>query len=286
MSEQDQNQQNQTDGQGQSSAQAGSDSGATARQTNGGQASGQAAGQNVQTQTNQQSAQASGQQSAAGQSGNQSQGSAQASQQQTETPGIQAGGYKLSLTEAQRKRLLEDGVLDISEEQYTGGVRQQIETFKRRATTAERRLADIAAAQEDAERKALEEQERYKELYEKERQGRETESAARKDDAIRSRFLLTAQSKGIVDPDVAFVIAKSLPSFASVQFDSEGKVTGIDEVVETLVKEKPYLVSQQQQPKPQSVGAASNPAQQSPPPPKNLAEAGDRLEQALRTGVT
>ncbi len=195
--------------------------------------------------------------------------------------------YKLSLTEAQRKRLLDDGVLEISEEQYTGGVRQQIETFKRRATTAERRLADIAAAQEEAERKALEEQERYKELYEKERQARETESAARKDDAVRSRFLLTAQSKGIVDPDVAFVIAKSLPAFASVQFDSEGKVTGIDEVVETLVKEKPYLVSQpQQQPKPQSVGAASNPAQQSPPPPKNLAEAGDRLEQALRTGVT
>ena len=56
--------------------------------------------------------------------------------------------------------------------------------------------------------------------------------------------------------------------------------------VEKLVKEKPYLVSQQQQPKPQSVGAASNPAQQSPPAPKNLAEAGDRLEQALRTGVT
>ena len=100
-------------------------------------------------------------------------------------------------------------------------------------------------------------------------------------------FLLAAQSKGIVDPDVAFLIARALPGFTAVQVDDEGKVTGIDEVVETLVKEKPYLVSQpQQQPKPQSVGAASNPAQQSPPPPKNLAEAGDRLEQALRTGVT
>jgi hypothetical protein len=130
------------------------------------------------------------------------------------------------------------------------------------------------------------EQERFKELYEKERQAREKETSGRKDDAIRARFLLAAQSKGIVDPDVAFIIARSLPPFGAVQVDDEGKVTGIDEVVETLVKEKPYLVSQPQQQKPQSVGAASNPAQQSPPPPKNLAEAGDRLEQALRTGVT
>ena len=296
MNEQDQQDQpNQTEGQDQSGAQAGSDSGAAAGQTTGGQASSQAAGQNVQKQTNQAGTQTGGQstddRSASGKQNAGAQSGGQTSQQQTETPGIQAGGlpamagYKLSLTEAQRKRLLEDGTLEISEEQYTGGVRQQIETFKRRATTAERRLADIAAAQEEAERKALEEQQRFKELYEKERQARETESVARKEDAIRSRFLLAAQSKGIVDPDVAFVIAKSLPAFVAVKFDGEGKVTGIDEVVETLVKEKPYLVSQQQ-PKPQSVGAASNPAQQSPPSPKNLAEAGDRLEQALRTGVT
>jgi len=287
MSEQDQqNKQNQTDGQGQSGAQAGAGSGAAAPN--------QAAGQKDQSATGgQQSAQAGGQSAAGGQQGAAAQGDAhspgtgQVSQQQTETPGIQAGGYKLSLSEAQRKRLVDDGVLELSEEQYTGGVRQQIEAFKRRATAAERRLAEIAAAQEETERKALEEQERFKELYEKERQAREKEASGRKDDAIRARFLLAAQSKGIVDPDVAFIVAKSLPPFGAVQVDDEGKVTGIDEVVETLVKEKPYLVSQpQQQPKPQSVGAASNPAQQSPPPPKNLAEAGDRLEQALRTGVT
>ena len=287
MSEQDQqNQQNQTDGQGQSGAQAGAGSGAAAPN--------QAAGQKDQSATGgQQSAQAGGRSAAGGQQGAAAQGDAhspgtgQASQQQTETPGIQAGGYKLSLSEAQRKRLVDDGVLELSEEQYTGGVRQQIEAFKRRATAAERRLAEIAAAQEETERKALEEQERFKELYEKERQAREKEASGRKDDAIRARFLLAAQSKGIVDPDVAFIIARSLPPFGAVQVDDEGKVTGIDEVVETLVKEKPYLVSQlQTQPKPQSVGAASNPAQQSPPPPKNLAEAGDRLEQALRTGVT
>lgn len=199
--------------------------------------------------------------------------------------GKQAGGYRVSLTEEQCKRVLDEGVLEISEEQYTSGVRQQMESLRRRATSAEKRLSEIAAAQEEAERKALEEQERYKELYEKERQGRESEAAARREDLIRSRFLLSAQSKGIVDPDVAFVIAKGLPEFAGVKLDDEGNVAGIDAVIESLVTSKPYLVSQTQH-KPQSVGAASNPAQQSPPPPRNLAEAGDRLEQALRTGVT
>jgi hypothetical protein len=62
-------------------------------------------------------------------------------------------------------------------------------------------------------------------------------------------------------------------------------VSGIDELVEMLVKDKPYLIPPPQQ-KTQSVGSASNPAPQTPPAPKTLAEAGDRLEQALRTGVS
>jgi hypothetical protein len=207
-------------------------------------------------------------------------------QTQSQTPATQAKGIQVKLTQEQIDRLVKDGTLELSDETFTGAVRDRIAQLTARAKGAERRLAEIAAAQEEAERKALVEQERFKELYDKERQAREKEASGRKDDAVRARFLLAAQSKGIVDPDVAFIIARSLPPFGAVQVDDEGKVTGIDEVIETLVKEKPYLVSQPQQQKPQSVGAASNPAQQSPPPPKNLAEAGDRLEQALRTGVT
>ena len=207
--------------------------------------------------------------------------------QQTQTPGLQAGAYRLSLTEAQRKKLVEEGVLELSEEQYTGGVRHQVETLRKRATTAERKLSDIASAQAEADRKALEEQNRYKELYEQEHQARETDRVARKDDLVRSGFLLAATKAGVVDPEVAFVVAKSLPSFTAVQVSDEGVVSGIDEIVESLVKDKPYLVSQSQpQPKPQSVGTASNPAPQTPPAPKSLSEAGDRLEQALRTGVS
>ena len=241
------------------------------------QADGQTSGDTAQTQ-----GQSDSQSSAAGQA----EGGQGSSAQQTQTPGIQAGGYKLSLTEAQRKKLVDEGVLELSDEQYTGGVRHQVETLRKRATTAEKKLSDIAAAQAEADRKALEEQSRYKELYEKERQAREAESTGRKSDAVHSRFLLAAQSKGIVDPDVAFTVAKSLPGFAMVAVDDEGKVSGIDELVETLTKEKPYLIVQPQSQKAQSVGSASNPAPQTPPAPKSLAEAGDRLEEALRTGVS
>ena len=228
----------------------------------------------------------SGQQSSTRQTDGGQAGQGSGASQQTQTPGIQAGGYKLSLTEAQRKKLVDEGVLELSDEQYTGGVRHQVETLRKRATTAEKKLSDIAAAQVEADRKALEEQNRFKELYDKEREARESERAARKDDLVRSRFLLTAQSKGFVDPDSAFIIAKSLAGFSAVAVDDAGAVAGIDELIETLAKEKPYLITQPQSQKAQSVGAASNPAPQTPPAPKSLAEAGDRLEQALRTGVS
>jgi len=300
MSEGTENQQGQqgTGSQGQADAQSAQSagSGQAAQGANAGQSAsaGQAGQPGAQTQSGSggqaaQTGQSStgGQQSAQGQQAEGAQArQTEGGQAQSQTPATQAKGIQVKLTQEQIDRLVKDGTLELSDDTFTGAVRDRIAQLTARAKGAERRLAEIAAAQEEAERKALEEQERFKELYEKERQAREKEASGRKDDAIRARFLLAAQSKGVVDPDVAFVIARSLPGFGAVQADDEGKVTGIDEVVETLVKEKPYLVSQPQQQKPQSVGAASNPAQQSPPPPKNLAEAGDRLEQALRTGVT
>jgi len=290
MSEGTENQQGQqeTDSQGQADAQS-AGSGQAAQGANAGQsASAAQAGQPAaQTQSGSGGQAAQAGQSAAGAQQSAQGQQAEGAQTQSQTPATQAKGIQVKLTQEQIDRLVKDGTLELSDETFTGAVRDRIAQLTARAKGAERRLAEIAAVQEEAERKALEEQERYKELYEKERQAREKETSGRKDDAIRARFLLAAQSKGIVDPDVAFLIAKALPGFTAVQVDDEGKVTGIDEVIEALVNEKPYLVSQpQQQPKPQSVGAASNPAQQGPPPPKNLAEAGDRLEQALRTGVT
>jgi hypothetical protein len=271
MGDQDQVNDQQQDGQDQAQSQSGG--GGQGQSGDTGQSGSSAAGSDARD----------GQTGQSGQRGTGQDGSSP-QQTQTQTPGVTAGGYKLSLTEAQRKKLVDEGVLELSDEQYTGGVRHQMETLRKRASTAEKKLSDIATAQAEADRKALEEQNRYKELYQQERQARETERAARKDDLVRSRFLLAAHSKGFVDPDGAFVIARSLPGFATVAVDDAGAVSGIDELIESLAKDKPYLVAQAQDKKPQSVGSPSNPGPSTPPAPKSLAEAGDRLESALRSG--
>ena len=192
-------------------------------------------------------------------------------------------GFRLTLTEEQKVKLLAGGTLDLSDEQYTGGVRQQMEALRRRATTSEKKLSDIAAAQEEQERKSLEEQNRFKDLYEKERIARETDRTARLDDLVKNRFLLAATKAGVVDPEDAFVIARTLPGFGTVQVDGEGKVVGLDDLVTTLVKDKPYLVAQPQK-QTTTVGGPSNPGKTDSerPAPKTTAEAGDALANWVR----
>jgi hypothetical protein len=222
-----------------------------------------------------------GQEGAGDGSGQGGQGDGKGSQ----PPATQAKGVTLKLTQEQVGRLLKDGTLEIEDSIFTGAVQERIGQLTARARTAERRLSEIAAAQEETERKALEEQEKYKDLYEKERVAREKEATARRGDVIRSQFLVAATKAGVIDTDAAFVIAQSLPGYASVAMDDEGRVTGVDDLVKALVEQKPYLVSTQPNPKQQTVGSVSNPNQQEPPAPKTLAEAGDRLEQALKTGT-
>jgi hypothetical protein len=195
----------------------------------------------------------------------------------------ESSGFRLTLTEEQKAKLLADGSLDLSDEQYTGGVRSQMETLRQRAKAAEKKLTDIAAAQQETERKTLEEQKKFQTLYETERTARETDRVARKEDLVKSRFLLAATKAGVINPDDAFVIARTLPGFGAVQVDDEGKVSGLEDLLTALVKDKPYLVAQPQ--KPTTVGGPSNPGQSGSerPAPKTVAEAGDALaDWALR----
>lgn len=201
----------------------------------------------------------------------------------TPTPAAPPAGFKLTLTEEQRQRLLAGGTLELSDEQYTGGVRQELASLRQRSAAAEKKLAEKATAQEEAERKALEEQKKFQELYEKERVGAETLRARRREDLVRSEFLLAAVKAGVVDPRGAFAIAREAPGFSGIQVDEEGAVTGVAELVESLVKEKPYLVPQTQ--KPQQVGSPSNPpkAGSQEPAPTTIGEAGDRLSNWAKT---
>lgn len=228
-----------------------------------------------------------GQQTPAGQAAGAGQAAAgQAASEHTETPGLQAGGYRLTLTEAQRKALLDGQPLELSDEQYTAGVRTQIATLKGRATTAERKLGEIAAAQEETERKALIEQERFKELYEREKVAGEKLTAARQTDLVRAEFLLAATKLNLVDPAGAFLLAKAMPAFAeTIRVSEEGAVTGLDDVLKSLVEQKPYLVASGQQRVTTIGGPANPPSGQPPAAPTNLAEAGNELVRRVRQGL-
>lgn len=194
-------------------------------------------------------------------------------------------GVAVKLSQEQISQLLRDGTLEMPNDQVSKAVQERISQLTARAKSAEKKLADIATAQAEAERKALEEQARYKELYENERTAREGEQSARKADTIRNTFLLAAARANVIDPEAAFLIAKSSPAFADVKVDDEGAVSGIDTALSALVTEKPYLVTPTEQPKKTSVGSPSNPVTNTTTTPKNLSEAGDELERRLRSGL-
>jgi len=196
------------------------------------------------------------------------------------------GTFKVSLTEAQRKAVLDGQPLDLAEEQYTAGVRSQIGALKSRATSAERKLSEIATATEAAERKALAEQEKFKELYEREKAASEKLTAARQTDLVRAEFLLAATKANVVDPAGAFLLAKAMPIFAeTIKVGEEGAVSGIDDVLKSLVEQKPYLIASGQQ-RVTPIGGPTNPNRGQPPvAPKDLAEAGNELERRLRQGL-
>jgi hypothetical protein len=191
------------------------------------------------------------------------------------------GGFKVTLTDAQRAALLRGEPLDLSDEQYTGGVRKDLEEQRRLRRAAEKQLAEIAKQREEEEKKALVDQEKFKDLYEKEQAAHVTTQGRRKTDAVRADFMVAAARAGVVDMDLAFLAAKASPLFEKVAVDDEGAVTGVKEVLEQLVKDKPFLVSGQQR---QTFGGPSNPSTTETPAPKTLAEAGDQLETRLKTG--
>ncbi|NIM05958.1 MAG: hypothetical protein GTN65_10180, partial [Armatimonadetes bacterium] len=113
-----------------------------------------------------------GQQTSGGQSaqpGGQQTGDTQT---QSQPAASQPKGVQVKLTPEQIAQIGKDGTLELTDNQFSGAVQGRIGQLTSRAKAAEGKLSEIAAAQEEAERKALEEQEKFKDLYEKEREGR------------------------------------------------------------------------------------------------------------------
>lgn len=106
------------------------------------------------------------------------------------------------------------------------------------------RLAKLEAEQRQRQESEMKEQNRFKELYEQAlaelektkllMQERETALQKRQ---IENAFILAANGKNIIDPDAALKLA----NLSGVKITDEG-VNGVNEALETLIKERPYLV--------------------------------------------
>ena len=79
----------------------------------------------------------------------------------------------------------------------------------------------------------------------------EAKETAIREQAIKNEFIKVASSANIIDIDAAI----ALSNLSAVSIDESGAVVGVDDVIKTLVENKPYLVAKKQA---QPIGTATN----------------------------
>src|SRR5690554_3141915 len=127
----------------------------------------------------------------------------------------------------------------------------------------------------------LSEKERAEELakkYEEEKKQLEAELEAIRTQAqqerIRNEFIKVATSANIAYIDDALALA----DLSAVTIDEDGKVVGVDDVVNSLVENKPFLVAKKQT---QPIGTATNGGQQADKTAEQLlAEAAEKARKS------
>ena len=197
-------------------------------------------------------------------------------------PEPQPAGVMVQLTAEQLAAVQRGEALVLGDDQFKGSVKDRLNSY----AAANRDLQAKLKAHEDAKaeetRKQLEAQGEYKTLLETERGQTASLQSQLNEERIRNRFAAAASKANVVDVDAAFLLAKSSPSFAEIKLDADGSVAGLDTVIETLVKDRPYLVSTQ--PRSQPVGSPSSPGSTTPPPPAAPANARE-AEAQFRAGM-
>lgn len=120
-------------------------------------------------------------------------------------------------------------------------------------------LLAAAKAQKEAEEAAKSELERAKAAAEKAKAELEAVRQAANLRLIKAEVKVAASQAGAVDPDAVWALIQADEGLRSqITVDAEGNVTGAEKVVAALLKAKPYLKAQPQQPA--SVGGTAPPA--------------------------
>jgi hypothetical protein len=112
---------------------------------------------------------------------------------------------------------------------------------------------ELEKAHQEAERKALEDQGKWKEAAELAKAEAEKSKQTVQDLALRNSIQLAASKLGIVDVEAAAILVDR----SSIKVDDNGIVSGADEALQALLTAKPYLKGAAPQ---QPIGTGSNPS--------------------------
>lgn len=139
-----------------------------------------------------------------------------------------------------------------SEEHMIPKSRLDEESSKRQA--AEARLAELEAASKAAETKQLEDNKKFEELYKKEKESHTATQSRINEVLRRSAFIAALSGKQVASIEDAYILAK--PQLDALKVAEGDKVEGIEDIVNKLLTDKPYLVTGAKG----AVGSPTNPA--------------------------
>lgn len=146
---------------------------------------------------------------------------------------------------------LEEALKKIADLEHShGNAKEELDRHRKKLTAYEKAEAEREAAKKAEADAQLSEVERMKKLH------AETEQQAQKykQQFINTSVKLAAKDKGIIDPDLAAMAITS-----SLEYDKDGMPTNVDEALDALIKNKPFLA-----PTPPAEPSAT-PAQSAPP---------------------
>lgn len=121
-----------------------------------------------------------------------------------------------------------------------------------RAKAAEAELAKIKATQEEADKKKLEDEGKFKELAEKESARAKELEGQITQGKIDNAVIIAAGKAGVADTEAAL----KLLDRSKIEVEKDGTVKGVEDAVKSLVEAKPYLIDQSN---PARVGSPTNP---------------------------
>ena len=183
----------------------------------------------------------------------------------TGTPGTPVTGTPSTSGVTPTKPSVEELQTRLAEiERHLANKTEEVDRHSKNHSRAEKELAAYKDKERLAEEATLSEIEKSKKVLEAEKVARaqaEAQIQQMRQQLISKMVQLVAQSKGIIDPDLA-----ALAIQGKLELGEDGMPTNVDKAIDDLIKNKPYLAPKPAEPtQEQQTTPAQTASQQRPP---------------------